>query len=294
MLTLKEYIELKTKLINGDIGIEAIKLKLWSNFKKGERSWHTIDWKERRQVFLGDKCEICHSKDTLTVQHLSHPKEFKNCLNEITSKFSKEHKDEIQVKSKSELINYVLTKYEYSPIQLCPNCKSRKPNKRLRNNPPFLCTKCSFEFEKPVFNSVEELISIFFESEDSIEARDKCFISKDKWQNHHNLNTIKYWMGRELLNKTFKPVIEKEALLLYLEGQVKYLSFEDSITACKKCASYFDLYDLELCPQCKKNYKGLEYKTCIPCLPDDKRKMAMQKVAFGKQWHEMEKGLGID
>ena len=75
---------------------------------------------------------------------------------------------------------------------------------------------------------------------------------------------------------------------------IKYLSFDNTITACKKCASYFDLYKMELCPKCKEYYKGIEYPTCIQCLPEDKRKIALEKVEFGKQWRAMEKELGID
>lgn len=62
-------------------------------------------------------------------------------------------------------------------------------------------------------------------------------------------------------------MIGKEALLLYLDNNIKYLSFEDTITACKKCASNSDLNNMELCPKCKEHYKGVQYPTCIQCLP---------------------------
>ena len=75
---------------------------------------------------------------------------------------------------------------------------------------------------------------------------------------------------------------------------IKYLSFEDSITACKKCASSDDLYGMELCPKCNTNYKGIEYSTCIECLPQEQQIKAKEKIEFGKQMQEAHKKLGID
>ena len=51
---------------------------------------------------------------------------------------------------------------------------------------------------------------------------------------------------------------------------------------------------MELCPKCKVNYKGIQYSTCIPCLPEDKRKAALEMIEFGKEWHAMHKELGIN
>jgi len=50
----------------------------------------------------------------------------------------------------------------------------------------------------------------------------------------------------------------------------------------------------ELCPKCNKNYKGIEYPSCIECLPEEQRKKANEKIEFGKEMQEMEKRLGID
>jgi hypothetical protein len=72
MLTYNERIELREKLINGEISLELAKEQYWKDYKEGQRSWHTKDWKERRAKFLKEKCEICDSTVTLTIQHLSH------------------------------------------------------------------------------------------------------------------------------------------------------------------------------------------------------------------------------
>ncbi len=294
MLTYNELVELRNKLANSKIGLEAAKAQYWNNFKEGQRSWHTKDWKERRSEFIKDKCEICSSKETLTLQHLSHPKKYAEYLTEITRAYAKDYIDTNPQIDKSDFTNYVLKNYNYQPIPLCPNCKSRNPNKRTRKVPQYRCTKCRYEFDNPVYKSVDELISTFYEDEDAIEVRDKCFVSNDKWKNKHNLSNIRYWLQRERAKNKDTETIEKEAFLLYLNDNIKYLSFEDTITACKKCASNFDLYNMELCPKCKKYYKGVQYSTCIQCLPEGKRKIALEKIEFGKQMQELHKELGID
>lgn len=294
MLTLKELIELRDKLISGEIGLELAKTECWKDFKEGQRSWHTKDWKERKPEFIKDKCEICSSTDTLTIQHLSHPKKYAEYVKEIERVFTKDYIGTHHEIDKSGLHNYVLKHYDYLPVPLCPNCKGRNPNIRMRKVPQYLCTECRHEFDETINRSVDELISIFYENEEAIEVRDKCFVSNNEWENRHNLSNIRYWLQRERAKITEFESIEKEAFLLYLNDNIKYLSFEDAITACKKCASSFDLYKMELCPKCKEYYKGVQYPTCIQCLPEDKRKIALEKIGFGKQMHEMHKGLGID
>ena len=101
-------------------------------------------------------------------------------------------------------------------------------------------------------------------------------------------------MQRGRAETLFKEEIAKEAFMLTLDDNIKYLSFEDTITACKKCASYYDLNCMELCPKCKKHYKGIKYPTCIHCLPEDRRKEIFGNKEFADEMREVEKGLGID
>lgn len=294
MLTYEEFIELRAKLVNGEISTELAKAMCWNDFKEGQRSWHTKDWKERRSEFIEDKCEICSSKETLTLQHRSHPRKYTAILTEITRQYAKDNIDKSREIVECEFINHLVEKYDYVPIPLCPNCLSRNPNERTRKKPQYLCTECRHEFEMPTNKSVEEVVSIFYKNQEAIEARDKCFVSKDKWRNKHNLSNARYWLQREQAKKKDAETIEKEAFLLYLDDNIKYLSFEDTITACRKCASFFDLYNMELCPKCKEYYKGVQYSTCIQCLHYEKRKAALEIIEFGKKWQAMHEIFGID
>lgn len=294
MLTYDELIELRDKLIKNEIEIELAKKECWKDFKEGQRSWHSKDWKERRLKIIKEKCQICSSKETLTLQHLSHPKKYNEYLREITRDFTNQYIINNSEIDKTEYRNHVFSDYEYEPVPLCPNCNCKNPSKRVRKMPKYRCTDCKHEFDEANYRASNELISIFFEDEDAYEVRDKCFVSKDKWRNKHNLSNIKYWFQRNIAKNKDIETIEKKAFLLYLNDNIKYLSFEDTITACKKCASNYDLYRMELCPNCKEYYKGIQYPTCIQCLPEEKRKAIEEQIEFGKQWREMERRLGID
>lgn len=294
MLTYIERIELRDKLANGEIEIELALELYWKDFKEGQKSWQTKDWKERRARFIKDKCQICDSKATLTLQHLSHPVKYSEYLREVTRAYADEYRSTNPVIDKNEFTAYILNKYDYLPVAFCPNCKWSNPYERVKKIPKYRCQGCKHEFDNPVYKSADELISIFYENEDALEVRDKCFVSKDQWRNSHSLSNIRYWLQRERATMKDAAAIEKEAFLLYLNDDIKYLSFEDTITACRRCAYKFDIKKMELCPQCKVYYKGIQYPTCIQCLPEDRRKAALESIEFGKQWEQMHKDLGID
>lgn len=294
MLTFNEVVELRDNLVNDKIDIRSAKSLYFRDFKEDQRSWHTKDWKERRAEFIKDKCQICSSKETLTLQHLSHPLKYPEYEIEVTNSYVKNNLQSNYSIDIIELSKYIREKYDYLPVSLCPNCKSRNPSKRTRKVPQYLCTNCKLEFDDVAYLSVDDLIDIFYQNDTANEVRDKCFVTLDEWKNKHNFSNITYWMRREQIKLQNTTSIQKVAFLNYLNDTIKYLSFDETITACKKCAAYYDLYDMELCPKCKVNYKGVKYQNCIQCLPDEVRKLALEKVKFGKQLHDMEKELGID
>jgi hypothetical protein len=294
MLTFNELVELRDKLVKGEIQLELATAQFWDNFKEGQRSWQTKDWKDRRAKFLKDKCEICSSKDILTIQHLYHPRKISEYKTEVTREYAKEFINSNPVIDESEFSDYILEKYDYEPVLLCPNCKSKNPKERVRKTPKYRCPDCKDEFDEAIFRTVGELISIFYQDENAYEVRDKCFVTRDKWRNRHHLLSARYWLQRDRAKNKDSETIEKEAFSRYLDDNIKYLSFEDAITACRKCAGSYDMYKMELCPKCSTYYKGILYPTCIQCLPEDKRKAALESTEFGKQWRAMHKSLGIE
>jgi len=294
MLSYKELVELREKLSKEEITLNNAVEFYKKNYEKGKRSWHTTDWREKRKEIIKDKCEICGSTKTLTIQHRSHPRKYHECLKEVKNKYTEYFIISDMPIDKCEFFEYILKDYDYNPIPLCPECKSKNPNKRMRKKPQYLCRNCHLEFDEPVNKTADEIIDIFYLDYDASECHDKCFVSKDKWNKKQNLRQIKYKIQREKVENNSSEKIEKEAFLLYLDDNIKYLSLEDTITACRKCAFNCDMKKLELCPKCKNYYKGIQYPTCIQCLPEDKRKIALEKIEAGKEWHAMHKALGID
>jgi 7-cyano-7-deazaguanine synthase in queuosine biosynthesis len=51
---------------------------------------------------------------------------------------------------------------------------------------------------------------------------------------------------------------------------------------------------MELCPKCNEYYKGIQYPTCIQCLPEEKRKAALERIKFETDMRDMHESLGID
>jgi hypothetical protein len=294
MLGLSEIIELKQELEKGSISLEKAKDIFWKDREKQKKSWHTKDWQERRKMVLKEICEICGSEESLTVQHLSHPKKYHEYEKIIIRKHAESHINENNVFDEEGFRDHVLNNFDYKAAPLCPNCFNRKPNLRMRKTPKYLCTSCHFEFDETVSRSAEELIGLFLNGVESADTRDKCFISKNKWENRQNLSGIRYFFQREIAKNENAQRIDLEAFLLYLNDQIKYLSFEDTITACKKCAFNFDINKMDLCPSCKQNYKGIQYSTCIHCLPENRRKDVFQKIEFSKKMYEIHKNLDID
>ncbi|WP_143165292.1 hypothetical protein [Flavobacterium cucumis] len=294
MLTYNELIELREKLINGEIDVETAKTLYGNDLKEGKRSWDTKDWKLRRAEVIKDKCEICSSTEVITLQHLSHPKKFNDYLVELKRAYTENHIKLNSEIDKSVFTQHVINRYEYLPVPLCPNCKSKNPSERVRKLPKYRCTDCKHEFEEATNYSVYELVEMFYKNNDAYEVYDKCFVSKDKWQNKHNLSNVMYWLLRNNATEINAATIEKEAFLLYLNDDIKYLSFEDTITACKKCASSYDLFNMELCPKCKINYKSIEFKTCFDCLPEEQQKFVLESRELAKQMREIHRKLDID
>jgi hypothetical protein len=283
MLTYYEVIVLRDKLASGEIDFASAQAEYWKDYKEGQKSWNTKDWKKRRSKIIKDKCEICGSKDTLTLQHRTHPKKYSEYLKDMQRVYTEKHINENPLIDKDEFKNYILNKYDYVPLPLCPNCKNTNPSSRVRKLPQYRCTQCRHEFDEVIFRSVDEFLTIFHDEQDALAVRDKCFVSKDKWRNNHNLSNIRYWMQRERAKNNDAETIGKEAFLLYLNDTIQYLSFADTITTCKKCAFNYDIKNMEICLACKQYYKGLQYPICIHCLPEDKRKAALESIEFGKQ-----------
>lgn len=122
MLTLDELINLKDRVEKGATPIEDGKILCWGDNKKGKRSWHTKDWKDRRSIMLKDHCEKCKSEDSQVIQHLSHPGKYTELRTAIANEYTKVHLDsmpEIDITEFSCFLNLGLMKKYFYQLRFC-------------------------------------------------------------------------------------------------------------------------------------------------------------------------------
>lgn len=294
MLTLQDFKDLKEDLLNNKKSLDEIANILRNNIDKNKRSWHTKDWKERRKSIIKDYCEICNSTEHLTLQHQSHPQKFYQQKNtEINSYRSEWEKIEI---NKDDFYEYVINSFDYKPEPICPNCGSWSPRERKKLEPKFVCTNanCKHEFNNPTFKSIKEIVDQHLNNNYSTFLDKKCFTSKDKYANLYNIIGIEYSYKKQQVAKSKAPEIDRKATLKFIEDNINYLSFEDTITACRSCAYHWDIKKMDLCPKCNHYYKSFQYETCINCLPEERRRIILEQINFNKEMYKMHKDLGID
>src|SRR5690606_6005497 len=183
MLLLHEFEQLREDLINNRKTIKEIEEILFSNSDTNSRSWHTKDWKERRDKIIKDYCEICNSKDYLTLQHKYHPQDYythKN--NTIGNHHNQIHEIEID---RDEFAKYIKETVNYDPTPICPKCKMWSPRERKRDQLKYVCTilNCKHEFDIPEYKTVDEIIDQHLNKEYSTFLEKKTFTTKDRWAN---------------------------------------------------------------------------------------------------------------
>ena len=302
MMTYAETIDIREKLGKGEISPEKVREACFADMNENKRSWHTKDWKERRSHVIKDKCEQCGSEEGLTLQHLSHPekygKYYQDAYWHFYYIFTENELGNIDIFVTKEDIESYIVDTPREVFNMCPKCGW---NFRTRiKKPQLVCIKCKHEFNEPAQKPLPEYF-------DDIYSGSIAPVF-DKPSNAPGNRKVPYIMLyssirqkiinnkiKQMMKDRFQYEIDKKSMLDYLEASIKYLSFEDTITLCKKCAFSQDIRGKNLCPVCKKNYKPMQYETCVDCLPDGERKNQIKEwIEFGKEWHDMEKALGID
>jgi|JFJP01.1.fsa_nt_gi hypothetical protein len=219
----EDYIDLRTKIETNEINVQDG----WEIIKKRSgKSWHTSEWKEKRNKYLGSKCENCGSTRLLTLQHEFHPSvpDYVMVMKKLF-----EIKDPL-IASDVEIEDYLKSKS--SLRQCCPKCKSVNIQSRMRLSPKWICRgiqnqrSCMNEFETPA-------TTVFYKSSNSndYEAAKQIAVATI-------LNRKEYSYYQEITSIVENNLkIQKHKLLLYLDSVIKYLSFEHGVkTLCRKCA----------------------------------------------------------
>jgi len=302
MITYEEFINLREKLNKGEISPENIKEICSANLEDNIRSWHTKDWKERRKQIIKDTCEQCGRKEDLVLKNFSIPKKFSNYYFDSYMHFYNILREENEynfdsLASKEDIENYI-NNNPREIFTMCPKCNGNYYSRR--REPHLVCNRCKYEFNEPISKQLPEYVDDLYNNSPvqiignpaNAPGNKKIKFIMLYSEIRHMINKQKF---KQIVKDKYQEEIDKKATLDYLEGQIKYLSFENTKTLCKKCAFNRSINEMDLCPVCNKNYKLLQYKTCVDCLPEGEHKNYLkEKYEFIKNMNEMEKELGIN
>lgn len=158
--------------------------------------------------------------------------------------------------NEKEVEIYFKTNINQEEKKVCPKCGSINISARKTLIPKYRCNYCKELFEV----SIKKFLPIFIDDR-------KEEISQD-------MNVVTYsalsWKiykekCKELLFEEYGEQIEKETIVTVIDEYVRYISLEDTITFCKKCAFLWDKKGMNLCPICKSKYKKIYYDKCSDC-----------------------------
>ncbi|EGA91399.1 hypothetical protein GPDM_00990 [Planococcus donghaensis MPA1U2] len=112
--------------------------------------------------------------------------------------------------------------------------------------PTFHCGKCHHELEEPIMLPYHQLLGI---------AR--------------TFNDVKESMKRKRIQEyiwgTYGPTSKKSATLKGIEEYKRYISMEDTMTFCKRCAFLWDKKGKKACEICKETLISLDTHDCYKC-----------------------------
>ena len=255
-MTKEQLIKLREDIIHNEIESKIAGEILFSNKAK---SWHTEEWKEKRAELLKESCEQCGSKEILTLQHTWHSRDYGTIKRETCAKYGQLINEKYKIEdlvNEEEVIQYFNTDITKEDREVCPKCGSFNISARKTLIPKYKCNYCKELFEAPI----KKLLPIF--------------IDDRKEQKKQEMNAVTYSSlsgkiykekCRELLFKEYEEQIEKETIITVIEENLRYISLEDTVTFCKKCAFLWDKKGMNLCPICKTRYKKIYNITCYEC-----------------------------
>lgn len=301
-MTYTETIELREKLIKDEISPDKAKELYFADVKENQRSWHTKDWQERRNQLIKDKCEQCGNTENLILQPSSHPeklnKYYLDAFIHFKDIFIEEYTNNLDDLTTKEDILFYIDNTLRETFSMCPKCGGNYYSRR--KEPHLVCSRCRHEFDEPLKKPLPEYIDDLY-SDFDINTLDKPANAPGNRKVKHFMlyseiyKTITYQKIKEMVKDKYQREIDKKSMIDYLDATIKYLSFEDTKTLCKKCAYNQNINEKDLCPICKKNFKPIRYKTCVDCLPDGVIKQKIkEQYEFNRMMYKMSKDLGID
>lgn len=236
------YDDIKQALIEGKLSPQDAMKMLTSNSR---RPWHTKEWRQQRDKLIDKQCFQCSSNDGIMVlQHLWHPKKISIIIRAVRWQH-KEDYEKLHPKPPVQLPP------EPEPVErpACPSCNTTNVYQR-RKMADWRCnsTKCGHIFITP---ATKQALTLQQRLEYGQLLRNAYRQAYSKWE--------------EEFSKAEGDKILTDALLISIKEHERYVSCQDTVTFCKKCAFMWDKKYCKLCPVCKKHYTSFMYPTCYAC-----------------------------
>lgn len=240
-----EILEIERALLDDMIGWEEARAEIVRipERKKLKKPWQRKQWQRERDALIGDRCTQCGSeKKPLVLQHLWHPRGFDEILRDLAGlNVWKDFKREYDLKIGGDLLE---------DRNFCPSCDSLSIYKRKTMSPAWYCTKCNTSFDAP------KVAKGFTKK-----GREKLGLRKFGGDEYKSFSTKRKREFRQLYGKQYG----KEAVLISIEENRRYLSFADTTTFCGHCAFLWDKKGMRLCRRCHSNWHSLLYSQCRKC-----------------------------
>lgn len=203
--------------------------------KTSTKPWQLVDWKKKRDLKIKDYCEQCGDKEgPFVLQHTWHPPNHLFLYKEIQRQFINE-----KFQGGKELVSNLPTGLQQDKylVNCCPECGHGSLTKRKTIKPVYRCIKCGFLFDEP-------------------EKKPNLYIKE--------IRQIMLNYKKDL-SKNYRSEIKKRYEEKRNELYERYMSCDDTVTFCKKCAYLYDVKGLKLCERCKKRYHNKRYEFCFIC-----------------------------
>lgn len=256
----EELLKMKSALISGEKTPQEIGEVL---FKEEVNSWQTKEWKENREKVIKDYCEQCSTTEgIMVIQHLWHPSKYNDVRESVRDQYKNKWREENPI---DEVISDQTAIEKFKEIkketkEVCPYCLSGNVRERKTGTPKYKCLLCKKDFDE---KSKKEIPFLYNDSIENDHAPRKTksvvYLSDYKRKLYFLKSGEMYW-------EEYGEKIRYETILQIIDEYLRYISLEDAVTFCKKCAFLWDVKNMDLCPKCKKEYKSRYLENvCATC-----------------------------
>lgn len=110
-------------------------------------------------------------------------------------------------------------------------------------------------------------------------ARDKPLVIQHMWHPPPYAQVL-YEISVELDLPQDHPRVKTRAYQIYQANHERYISGQDAVTFCEKCAYMWDVHGLKLCRECREKYHPIRFKLCKRCAQRERDRKLYGKDLF--------------